>query len=62
MAVFEVDQKTLTTYAVSIEDNALPEEIRNKITKIVLGMPAWLSPVCTGGTPVWRMSVVFLFQ
>lgn len=61
MAVFEVDPKTFTTYAITIEDNALPEDIRKKMSKIIAEMPAWLRPLCSGGTPVWRMSVVFVF-
>lgn len=61
MAVFEVDPKTFTTYAITIENNALPKDIIDKMSKIIAEMPAWLAPVCTGGTPVWRMSVVFVF-
>lgn len=62
MAVFEVDQKTFTTYAVTVEDFALPIDIRNKIEKIVSEMPSWLAPVCDkGDQPVWRQSVVFVF-
>lgn len=62
MVVFEVDQKTLTTYAGAVEDNALPLDVREKMVKIVEEMPAWLPPVCNkGADPVWRMSVVFVF-
>lgn len=61
MAVFEVDPKTLTTYGASIQDNSLSQDVRTKMEKAITEMPAWLPPVCTGGTPVWRMSVVFVF-
>ena len=62
MAVFAVDDKSYTTMDVTIEDNALPYEIRNKMQKIILDMPAWLPPVCDkGDEPVWRQSVVFVF-
>jgi hypothetical protein len=62
LVVFEIDPKTYKPYGVVIEDNALSDDIKAKITKIVNEMPAWLPPVCKGGPPVWRMSVVFLFQ
>ncbi len=62
MVVFEVDDKSFTTFAVTVEDNALPLDIRTKIHKIVTDMPAWLPPVCDKGDhPVWRQSVVFVF-
>jgi hypothetical protein len=62
MVVFEVDEKSYTTFAVTVEDNALPLDIRNKIQKIVADMPAWLPPVCDkGDQAVWRQSVVFVF-
>ena len=62
LVVFEIDPKTYKPYGVVVEDNALSDDIKLKITKIVSEMPAWLPPVCKDGTPVWRMSVVFLFQ
>lgn len=62
LVVFEIDLKTYNPYGIVIEDNALSEDIKLKITKIVIEMPAWLPPVCKDEAPVWRMSVVFLFQ
>jgi hypothetical protein len=62
MVVFEIDPKTLTTFAVAIPNDALPKNISDKIQKIVTEMPAWLAPVCDkGDQPVWRQSVVFVF-
>lgn len=62
MVVFEVDSVTYKTYGADVQDNSVSPEIRAKMTKIVQEMPAWLPPVCTGGSLVWRMSVVFVFQ
>jgi hypothetical protein len=62
MAVFEVDSKTFTTYAITIQNNTLPKNVLDKMTKIIAEMPAWLGPVCDkGDQPVWRQSVVFVF-
>lgn len=62
MAVFEVDEKSFTTFAVTIQDNAISQELRNKMSRIILEMPAWLAPVCDkDDQPVWRQSVVFVF-
>lgn len=62
MAVFDIDTKTYKTNSISVDDPALSEDLRAKMVKIIREMPAWLPPICKGGTPVWRMSVVFLFQ
>lgn len=62
MAVFVIDDKTFTTYAITIENNAYPKDIMDKMTKIIAEMPAWLPPVCDkGDQAVWRQSVVFVF-
>jgi hypothetical protein len=62
MAVFTIDDKSYKTMDVTIEDNALPYDIRVKMQKIVVEMPAWLAPVCDKeDKPVWRQSVVFVF-
>lgn len=62
LAVFDIDPVTYKTIGITVDDPALSEDLRAKIVRIVSEMPTWLVPVCKGGTPVWRMSVVFLFQ
>lgn len=62
LVVFEIDSVTYTPYGISVEDQAISPDLKAKMVKIIKEMPAWLPPVCTGGTSVWRMSVVFLFQ
>lgn len=62
LVVFEIDSVTYTPYGISVEDQAISPDLKAKMVKIVREMPAWLPPACTGGAPVWRMSVVFLFQ
>lgn len=62
LVVFEIDSATYLPYGISVEDQAISPDLKAKMVKIIMEMPAWLPPACTSGTPVWRMSVVFLFQ
>jgi hypothetical protein len=62
LAVFSIDPVNYTTVGITVDDKTIGESVRSKIVRIVEEMPAWLAPVCKGSDPVWRMSVVFLFQ
>ncbi len=58
---FSIDPKTLKVVGVSIEDNDLQDDFRNKLIRIVSEMPAWLPPVCKDKSEVWRFSLAIIF-
>lgn len=57
---FSIDRKTLKVVGVSIEDNDLQDDFKNKLIRIVSDMPSWLPPVCKDKSEVWRFSVAIV--